>query len=648
MERFGQYILLDKVGSGGMAELFKAKKIGIEGFERVLAIKRILPHLSSDEEFIDMFIAEAKLVARLSHKNITQVYDFGKIGQNYFIAMEYIRGKDLRGILKRCRERNIKFPVALAVFIAKEVASALGYAHRQKDSSGKNLNIIHRDVSPQNILIAYEGDAKVVDFGIAKAGAHSKTSTGVLKGKLSYMSPEQAWGKPIDHRSDIFALGIVLYELLTGERLFKGDSEINTLEKVREAKVEPLPSVINADMPPELEAKLLKALAREVTERYQNASEMEADLGEILFELLHVDPAISLKKFMHDLFRAEIESEHKSELVEDTVSIPLEQEPLAAQVMNKKVATVRTPQPQRIKAAPARKRKLYPYVIAAVAACLIIAAFIFLPGRTDMSFYLNRLQNLSTKNLKFMEKKTDIPSSAEVVTITMKNGNVLSWSSYFEEDNSYCTYKSSGKFCVQKSDVAEIKEISETGQPVARRVSETAKTGILSESTAVTTTSAADEQKAQTPPEPKQAAEATEGRLTVNAVPWANVFVNGKDYGTTPKTIEALKAGTYKVRLENPNFPAWETKVNVSKGETAKVAYKFGGFGKLVVNATPWGNVYLDGNPKGQTPLTIEKVPSGRHQIKITRDSFSDVSKTIEMRENSTEQVSVSLKKEDE
>lgn len=631
MERFGQYILLDKVGSGGMAELFKAKKIGIEGFERVLAIKRILPHLSSDEEFIDMFIAEAKLVARLSHKNITQVYDFGKIGQNYFIAMEYIRGKDLRGILKRCRERNIKFPVALAVFIAKEVASALGYAHRQKDSSGKNLNIIHRDVSPQNILIAYEGDAKVVDFGIAKAGAHSKTSTGVLKGKLSYMSPEQAWGKPIDHRSDIFALGIVLYELLTGERLFKGDSEINTLEKVREAKVEPLPSVINADMPPELEAKLLKALAREVTERYQNASEMEADLGEILFELLHVDPAISLKKFMHDLFRAEIESEHKSELVEDTVSIPLEQEPLAAQVMNKKVATVRTPQPQRIKAAPARKRKLYPYVIAAVAACLIIAAFIFLPERTDMSFYLNRLQNLPSKNLKFWEKKEGISPSPSAVTVTMKNGNVLSWSSYFEEDDSYCTNKPSGKFCVPKDDVLEVNFVSPSVPAIEPSAAATVQ----------------EEQKAPLLPEPKQVAEA-EGRLTVNATPWANVFVNGKDYGTTPKTIEALKAGTYKVRLENQNFPAWETKVNISKGETAKVSYKFAGFGRLVVNASPWGNVYLDGNPKGQTPLTIEKVPSGRHQIKITRDGFSDVSKTIEIRENSSEQVSVSLKKEGE
>jgi len=200
MESFGQYILLERVASGGMAELFKAKKIGIEGFERVLAIKRILPHMSSDEEFIDMFIAEAKLVARLSHKNIAQVYDFGKIGQNYFIAMEYIRGKDLRGIFKRCEEKNIKLPVAIAVFIAKEVASALSYAHRQKDSTGRNLNIIHRDVSPQNILISYEGEVKVVDFGIAKAGSHSKTTTGVLKGKLSYMSPEQAWGKPIDNR----------------------------------------------------------------------------------------------------------------------------------------------------------------------------------------------------------------------------------------------------------------------------------------------------------------------------------------------------------------------------------------------------------------------------------------------------------------
>ncbi|MDP2279739.1 MAG: serine/threonine-protein kinase, partial [Nitrospirota bacterium] len=165
MERLGQYVLLEKVAAGGMAELFRAKKIGIEGFEQVLAVKRILPHLSSDEEFVNMFIAEAKLVAQLTHKNIAHIYDFGRIDQNYFISMEYIKGKDLKALLKKVSLERRKLPAGIAVFIAKEVAAALGYAHIQKDSAGNDLNIIHRDISPQNILVSYDGEVKIVDFG---------------------------------------------------------------------------------------------------------------------------------------------------------------------------------------------------------------------------------------------------------------------------------------------------------------------------------------------------------------------------------------------------------------------------------------------------------------------------------------------------
>lgn len=570
MERFGQYILLDKVGSGGMAELFKAKKLGIEGFERVLAIKRILPHLSSDDEFIDMFIAEAKLVARLNNKNIVQVYDFGLIGQNYFISMEYIRGKDLRSILKRCKEKKIDFPVQMAVFIAKEVASALHHAHNQKDSTGMSLGIIHRDVSPQNILISYEGEVKVVDFGIAKAGAHSKTTTGVLKGKLSYMSPEQAWGKPIDHRSDIFSLGIVMYEMLTGERLFKGDSEINTLERVREAKVEPMPSTVNADLPPDLEARLLKTLARETSDRYQTAAEMEAEFGEILFQMLHGDPVVSLKQFMHKLFRQEIEAEHRSEMEEETVSVQFEDEPGQAEQRSFRTGTVRA-------AAVRKKKKIYPYALAGVAAILMIAGYMFWPA---------------------MPEKTSLPLS-DSVSRPIKPENQAPPS----ENTTVGTLKEENKISVPADEKKQ-----DTAVPVS----------------------------------------SGEGGLNVNAVPWAKIYINGNAYGTTPKTIDNLKPGTYKVKLENPGFPSWETSVRISKNEVAKISHKFGGFGKVTINASPWGNVYIDGSLKGQTPLTLEKVPAGRHKIKIEREGFVEASKTVEINEGATEQVSFSLQKEGE
>lgn len=577
MENFGQYILLEKVASGGMAELFKAKKIGIEGFERVLAIKRILPHLSSDEEFIDMFIAEAKLVARLSHRNITQVYDFGKIGENYFIAMEYIRGKDLRGVLKRCEGKSIKLPVALAVFIAKEVSSALSYAHRQKDSMGKNLNIIHRDVSPQNILISYEGEVKVVDFGIAKAGTHSKTTTGVLKGKLSYMSPEQAWGKTIDHRSDIFSLGIVLYEMLTGERLFKGDTEINTLERVREARVESFPSSINADLTSELDAKVLKALAKEVTDRYQEASAMEADLGDTLFKLPSPDPTLLLKKVMHDLFRPEIEAEHKSEMQEETMTARFANEATGGEAKSYRAETIRTT--PDLQTSVQRKRKIFPYVFSSfLVIAIIISALIFWPGRSEKTL-------------------SPVPVQTVVNTIESKKSDT----------------QTDDQIDKQQSE-------TQTDDQIHKQQNEVSKAAVV---------------------------EGT-GGLNVNAIPWANVFINGKAYGTTPQAVEDLKSGTYKVRLQNPNFPAWEIKVKISKGEIAKVSHKFEGFGKIVINATPWANVYLNGTLKGQTPLTIEKVPAGKHLIKVGREGFIEVSKTLEISEGATEQFSANLKKEGE
>ncbi|WDT79866.1 MAG: serine/threonine-protein kinase [Candidatus Manganitrophus sp.] len=221
--RFGKYLLLDKIGTGGMAELFLAKQTGLSGFEKSVAIKRILPHLTQGSEFIAMFINEAKLAALLTHQNIVQIYDLGNVDQCHYIAMEYIMGKDLRTVINHGKSKNIPLSIGDALLIVSKICSALDYAHRKKDLNGNDLHLVHRDISPQNILVSYEGEVKLVDFGIAKAAmGGQETKTGVLKGKLAYMSPEQAWGKPVDGRTDLFALGIVLYEAVTGERLFSG------------------------------------------------------------------------------------------------------------------------------------------------------------------------------------------------------------------------------------------------------------------------------------------------------------------------------------------------------------------------------------------------------------------------------------------
>ncbi len=301
-DRFGQYEILERIASGGMAELYKAKRTGVEGFQKIVAIKKILPHLADDEEFVTMFADEAKLAAQLNHPNIIHIYDLGKIqAGGYFIAMEYVDGRDLRAIQQAGREMGVPLPVPLAVYVASKVASALDYAHRRRDAEGRELNIVHRDVSPQNILISYEGDIKLCDFGIAKAASKaSKTQSGALKGKIRYMSPEQAWGKPIDRRSDLFSLGVVLHELLTGERLFRGDTDINILEKVRVAEVPP-PSRANPEVPHNLDAVVLKALAREPDDRYANASDLLRDLDSVLYSYTPAPGSADVAIYFHRL-----------------------------------------------------------------------------------------------------------------------------------------------------------------------------------------------------------------------------------------------------------------------------------------------------------------------------------------------------------
>lgn len=282
LEEFGNYYLLEKIAVGGMAELFKARQRGVANFEKIVAIKRILPHLSDNDEFVRMFIDEAKLAAQLTHPNIAQIYDLGKASGFYYIAMEYVDGKDLRSLLRKVREFKMPLPEPVAAFVAMKVAGALDYAHRKKGMNGKDLKLVHRDISPQNVLISSEGAVKLVDFGIAKAATKStQTMAGALKGKLLYMSPEQALGQPLDSRSDIYSLGLVLFELLTGERCFQADSELGVLEKVRLGKVQDV-QLVNPGVSKEMSDIIQKALLKDVDRRYPSARFFERDLKLLL------------------------------------------------------------------------------------------------------------------------------------------------------------------------------------------------------------------------------------------------------------------------------------------------------------------------------------------------------------------------------
>jgi serine/threonine protein kinase len=276
--KFGKYLLLERIAVGGMAEVYAAKAMGAHGFERLVAIKRILPTMGEDPEFIQMFVDEARIAAQLQHANVVQVLELGNQDDRLYIAMEYVSGRDARQLLERTRKGGPPVPVEVACHLISRVCEALDYAHEKRDAQGAPLGIVHRDVSPQNVLVGFDGAVKLIDFGIAKAETKlSKTQSGVLKGKFSYMSPEQVKGLAVDRRSDVFAAGVLLWELLCGRKLFAGDSDLAVLEKVRSAEVAP-PRTLRPDLPEPLERIVLKALAADPAARHQRAIDLHDDL----------------------------------------------------------------------------------------------------------------------------------------------------------------------------------------------------------------------------------------------------------------------------------------------------------------------------------------------------------------------------------
>ena len=304
---FGQkYALLNHIKSGGMAAVWLGKMPVFGGIERLVAIKRILPHVAEDTEFISMFIDEAKITVQLSHPNICKIYELGQDldARSYYIVMEYVHGRDLRALFDVCVQSATPAPIPVACYVMACCCDGLNYAHRRKDAQGNEMRIVHRDVSLQNILVSFDGDVKLIDFGIAKAvNKSTQTAVGTLKGKFSYMSPEQISGPPekVDRRSDIFGIGICLYEMLTGKRLFSGKTDFSVLEKVRKAEVA-LPTTLNRDIPPALEKIVMKALARDVEERYQHASEVGDDLRRFLYGLEEKFDRRNLAEYMQTLF----------------------------------------------------------------------------------------------------------------------------------------------------------------------------------------------------------------------------------------------------------------------------------------------------------------------------------------------------------
>ena len=281
-QQFGPYTLRELIARGGMAEIYRATMPGVGGFEKTVAIKKILPHLAENDEFITMLIDEARIIVNISHANIAQVYDLGEIDDDYYIAMEYIHGIDLSTIAKELKEAGRTVPVEHALFIASGIAAGLHVAHNKCDDTGRPLHIVHRDVSPHNILLSYAGDVKIIDFGVAKArGKEAHTQMGVIKGKLLYMAPEQAMAKDLDGRADLFAMGLILYRMLTNHLPFEGDNEFQIYNHILSREIAP-PRAFNPDIPEEVNQIVMMLLQRDPSKRYQDGYSAKVDLDRAL------------------------------------------------------------------------------------------------------------------------------------------------------------------------------------------------------------------------------------------------------------------------------------------------------------------------------------------------------------------------------
>ncbi len=276
-EEFGPYLVYEQLGSGGMAKVHRAEQAGIEGFRRVVALKRMLPHVAANEDMVRSFVREARLASYLRHANVAQTYELGKVDDIYFIAMELIEGRSLREVLRRCASLKKVMPVSHSLNVLNQICDALDYAHNLCDDAGTPLGIIHRDVSPSNVIVAEDGVVKLIDFGIAKASAAGmQTMSGTIKGKYGYMAPEYLGGK-LDARADLFAIGVIAHELLTNRPLFTTGDDIDTLQRVRSMEIEP-PSHKNPAVPPEIDDVVMTALQRDPEKRWQHATALRTAL----------------------------------------------------------------------------------------------------------------------------------------------------------------------------------------------------------------------------------------------------------------------------------------------------------------------------------------------------------------------------------
>lgn len=700
---FGKYYLIEKLAVGGMAEIYKAKTYGAEGFEKLLAIKRILPHAAEDKEFINMLIDEAKLSVLLSHANVVQVYDLGKVGNDYFISMEYIHGVNLRDVFYHLREKNQKMPTELSVYIASEICKGLDYAHRKTDSSGKPLGIVHRDISPQNILISFEGEVKIVDFGIAKAAMNiSHTMAGILKGKIAYMSPEQAMGKGIDARTDIFSLGILLYEALTGQKLYTGESQFEVLKKIRTTRIDS--SKLPASIATFLKTILARALAYYPEDRFQNAGDMQIALTKHLYATYTDFSPRRLAAFVRELFQNELLKDKKSEedkkiLEAKTSSIQI-QTALQENIVHRQTVSESTRGPGKTtgitpSARPSKsitvsepyaqiQRRKWAWGIAfflfVVASSGYVVWKYLLPAEekpTPVAPPIVPIQRMGLLNI------ISEPSGAAILVDGKATGKITP--ATLEDLKLNTEYR----ITLSKPDYQDVEQpvtllstkpqkMMATLQPIERIKSVTPPPPKEAPSVPepipevkpepkpepkVEPKPKEPEPKITRKPEPKPAPKpepkpesketvTTKGTGSIRVTsdpPGADIFIEGTHRGKTPATIP-VPAGRVALLISagGQSLPCNKT-VQVQAGETSSVHCEGGSlFGKIIITTyPPRADVILDGKNLGKTPVTVKKVKRNQdHTIRLVLKGYQPWAQSFDLQDSPTKTFNVDLREE--
>ncbi len=593
---FGQYQLVEKIAQGGMAEIFKGKALDLHGLERPVVIKRILPHIAASPEFVQMLIDEAKIAVMLSHGNIAQIYDLGKVSDDYFIVMEYVEGKTISQIMKRLRSLGQQMSIPTAVYLCSEIAKGLDYMHRRMDDEGRELHIVHRDISPQNVILSTAGTVKIIDFGIAKAKTKiSTTDSGILKGKFAYMSPEHAEGEKLDYRSDIFSLGVILFELLTNQRLFKGKNNLETVKKVRHTKV-PVPSTLQTRIPKELDEIVLKALVKDRNKRYQSASSFAQDLTKFLVSQFPEFSPRELIPFLHELFPETAPEKNKGPQSEETPAGPL--------VIKKENAQVFAEPKEDTIAADTEilRRKLKQTEVFDV------------PDKRDVP-----AKEAIKPNQGFLhrEKRYDSKKWMGIVFSGFAVFFFLFWGT--KKSISIFQYWKIQK-TVQKQEEQRQKDIQRAIEILNRK------------------------QKVEAP------ASSTASLFVDSNPKGAKIFIDDKDTNLkTPATLsELVAAQDHKIGLYLDHYNYWESHVQVREGKTnTLIATLEASYGDLEINSLPAGaNILLNGQLVGKTPFQLSHLtPETTYDITLNLSGYEVWKRSVKIFSGHKEVIAASLKK---